>query len=84
MRVFSIVGLLITLVIVGWLSATYLAAVTGRGGLPNDPAVSSQGGGTESSGMDVTTSPIDRARELASMDRERQRQMENFIQQQNN
>jgi hypothetical protein len=56
--------------------------VTGSGVLPNDPAAS--GGDTAPTGMSVTTSPIDKARELASMDRERQRQMENFIQQQNN
>jgi hypothetical protein len=80
MRVFSIVGLLISLLIVGWLSATYLATVTGTGVLPNDrPA--SQSASDGQAGINPTVSPIDRARELASQDQKRQEEMESFIKQ---
>jgi hypothetical protein len=73
MRVFSIIGLIISLLIAGWLSASYLSTVTGSG-----VSVSQDGAG----GVSVTTSPVDRARELASNDQERQKRMEEFLKQQ--
>ncbi|MDR1514543.1 MAG: hypothetical protein LBS45_02515 [Synergistaceae bacterium] len=73
MRVFSIIGLLISLLIVGWLSASYLSTVTGSG-----VSVSQDG----ANGAPVTTSPIDRTRELVSKDQERQKQMEDLLKQQ--
>jgi hypothetical protein len=73
MRIFSIVGLLISLLIVGWLSASYLATVTGTG---------SQAPGGDANGISVTVSPVDRAREIVSIDQERQKQMEEFLKQQ--
>jgi hypothetical protein len=72
MRVFSIIGLLLSLLIVGWLSASYLATATG----PVAPAP-----GDDSSGVSVTAGPIDRAREIVSIDQERQKQMEDFLKQ---
>ncbi|MDR1944324.1 MAG: hypothetical protein LBQ19_05830 [Synergistaceae bacterium] len=71
MRVFSIVGLLVSLMIVGWFSASYLVAAT-SGGPPPADIVSSPADGTEPAVM----SPIDRARDLASKDLERQKMME--------
>ncbi|MDR0615450.1 MAG: hypothetical protein LBG29_01470 [Synergistaceae bacterium] len=79
MRVFSIVGLLISLLIVGWLSATYLATVTGTGVLPNDRPGASQSATDGQAGINPAVSPIDRARELASQDQKRQKDMESFI-----
>ncbi|MDR1020237.1 MAG: hypothetical protein LBL73_05720 [Synergistaceae bacterium] len=72
MRVFSIVGLLISLLIVGWLSASYLTTVTGA---------ASPAPGDDANGMSVTVSPVDRAREIVSIDQERQKQMEEFLKQ---
>jgi hypothetical protein len=78
-RVFSIIGLLISLLIVGWLSASYLATVTGTPAVIGAPASVLPADGTQPLGASPTASPIDRARELASMDLERQKQMEDLI-----
>jgi hypothetical protein len=81
MRVFSIVGLLISLLIVGWLSATYLSTVTGTGVLPNEEPAASQSASDGQAGIAPAVSPIDRARTLVSEDKKRQEQMESFIKQ---
>ena len=66
MRIFSLVGLVITVLIIGWLAATMLRTTTGG------PAVS-PGSGSGGAGIaNTTTAPIERAQELASQDQVRQ------------
>ncbi|MDR0648795.1 MAG: hypothetical protein LBF92_05615 [Synergistaceae bacterium] len=79
MRAFSIIGLIISLLIVGWLSASYLATATGSGVLPDDRPAESQSAIDGQAGISPAVSPIDRARELASQDKKRQEDMEAFI-----
>ncbi|MDR1944486.1 MAG: hypothetical protein LBQ19_06650 [Synergistaceae bacterium] len=75
MRVFSIVGLLVSLMIVGWYSASYLVAAT-SGGPPDSIVASPAADGTAPTDPAARMSPIDRARDLASKDLERQKMME--------
>lgn len=71
MRIFSLVGLLITILIIGWLAATSLRSTTG--GPAVSPVVTPAVGGAQ-----VTTGPIERAQELASADKERQQRIEDL------
>jgi hypothetical protein len=76
MRMFSIIGLIISLLIVGWLTASYMSTVTGTPAFPDsdsNPAGNSQPGELN------MASPINKARQLASDDLERQKQMEQLI-----
>ena len=66
MRIFSLVGLLLTVLIIGWLAATMFRSTTG--GSVVSPGSGSGGVGTTS----ATTAPIERAQELASQDQVRQ------------
>jgi hypothetical protein len=72
--------LLISLLIVGWFSASYMAGITGGSLPPDAPAgVVLPAGGAQPSAAGPSTAPIDRARELVSMDKERQKQIEGLI-----
>ena len=79
MRVLSIVGLIISLLIVGWLSASYLATATGSGVLSDNRPGASQSAVEGQAGINPAVSPVDKARELVSQDKKRQEDMEAFI-----
>lgn len=79
MRMFSIIALVLSVLIVGWLAAGYLASVTGSTmAVQMAPSVTGAAPETDGGGpVEVRmTAPIDRANEIASMDQERQRQMQ--------
>ena len=66
MRIFSLVGLLLTVLIIGWLAATMFRSTTGG------PVVPSGSGAGGTGIANTTTAPIERAQELASQDQVRQ------------
>lgn len=74
MRIFSIIGLLITVLIIGWLASTYLSVATRPVSVP-DSMDSPSGGGSGTSVQSV----VDRARIVVSIDNERQRQLQDQI-----
>lgn len=71
LRIFSIIGLLVSVCIVGWFAATYFQAATSPMSIP--AAVEN---GTGGSGTINAASPIEAARFLTSQDMERQKQIE--------
>jgi hypothetical protein len=76
MRAFSMIGLIVSLVIVGWFGASYMVAATGgdvQSVIAAPEAVNSQ------PGAPTPGTPINRARDLASNDKERQRMMEDLM-----
>lgn len=80
MRFFSLLSLLITVVIVGWLSVMFLGSMT-RGGsaqsVPKTESVSPAAGAAES--PQLRNIPIDKARELVNQDKERQKKMQEAL-----
>ncbi|MDR3320947.1 MAG: hypothetical protein LBS93_00745 [Synergistaceae bacterium] len=75
MRAFSMIGLIVSLLIVGWLSASNLVSATGgASGVTVAPAVQDS-----QPGVPAPPTPIGRANELVSKDNERQRMMEDLM-----
>jgi hypothetical protein len=75
------IGLVISLLIVGWFSAQYLVVATGGSqGVQETTGVAPAGGAPLPAGN--MTAPINKALELASEDKERQKMMEELIRQQ--
>jgi hypothetical protein len=70
LRILSIIGLLVTVAIIGWFAATYLSVAAGPVQFPS--SVESSRDGAETSAQ----SAIDRARSVVSMDKERQLRMQ--------
>jgi TolA-binding protein len=70
LRIFSIIGLLITVLIIGWLASTYLSVATRPISVPD--SMDSPSGGSETTVQSV----VDRARVVVSIDNERQRQLQ--------
>jgi hypothetical protein len=68
-RIFALVGLLVTVAVIGFAAATYLSFITGP--MTSVPDIAGPGG----SGGDPAAeyNAVDRARMVVSMDRERQR-----------
>ena len=75
MKIFAIAGTLITVVIIGFLAATYFQTISTP--VTSIPETQTPYGITGSPSSQ--TNVIDTAREIASMDRERQREMQNII-----
>lgn len=83
MRIFSLLGLLITVVIIGWLTATYLGSMGGAGPVKVEtvsPVTTSSPATTEA--PQIRNVPIDKARELVNQDKERQKRMQEAMNQQ--
>ena len=75
MRVFAIVGALITVVIIGFMAATYFRTATAPvTAIPETQTPYGTIGGSSNQ-----TNAVDTARGIASMDRERQRDMQNML-----
>ena len=75
MRIFSIVGVLITTVIIGLMAAMYFKTATSPvTSIPEAPAPYETAGSSPN-----PANVIDTAREIASMDLERQQDMQNML-----
>ena len=75
MRVFAIAGTLITVAIIGFTAAMYFKAVSAP--VTSIPETQTPYGAV--GGSSNQTNVIDTAREIASMDRERQRDMQDML-----
>ena len=75
MRIFSIVGVLITTVIIGLMAAMYFKTVTSP--VTSIPEAASPYG--TAGGSPNPSNVIDAAREITSMDRERQQDIQNML-----
>lgn len=87
MRIFSLLGLLIAVLIVGWLTAAYLGSMGGAGPVRVVPATESASPVTQASpgttaAPQIRNVPIDKARELVNQDKERQKRMQEAMNQQ--
>ncbi len=74
MRIFSLISILVTALLVAWLSVYSMRSITGGSGYvqPNPPALGQ-------ASTQTRHGPVDMANELASMDRARQQQMEELM-----
>ncbi len=74
MRIFSLISILVTALLVAWLSVYSMRSLTGGSGhLQPNPSTPGQ------TSTQTQHSPVDMANELASMDRARQQQMEELM-----
>ncbi|MDR3279228.1 MAG: hypothetical protein LBT23_01840 [Synergistaceae bacterium] len=74
MRIFTIIGTLITVVIIGFMAAMYLNTATAP--VTNVPRVETPYG---TIGQDAPGNAIDTARSIVSVDRNRQQDMQNRL-----
>lgn len=82
MRIFSLLGLLIVVVIIAWLTATYMGSMGGAGTVPPQTVQIESPGPAPSEAPAVRNVPIDKARQLVDQDKERQKRMQEAIEQQ--
>ena len=82
MRIFSLLGLLLTVLIIGWLSAMFFGSMT-AGSAVRIEAVSPAATPRQSASdaPQVRSVPIDKARELVRQDKERQKKMQEALNQ---
>lgn len=85
MRIFSLVGLLIAVLIVAWLSVAYLGSMGGAGGVRVAPVPENVSPSAVSPNPDgaaqIRSVPLDKARELVNQDKERQKRMQEAMNQ---
>lgn len=78
MRLFSLLGLLITVVIIGWMGAMFMGSMT-RGGLATSAPQTGVVSPSAAESPQPRNIPIDKARELVKQDKERQKKMQEAL-----
>lgn|GEM_PF-3927990 len=83
MRIFSLLGLLLTVLIIGWLSVMFFGSMTAGSAVKIEavsPAETPRQSASDA--PQVRSVPIDKARELVRQDKERQKKMQEALNQQ--